>query len=81
MLGADLVGMSTVHEVIVARHMGLEVLGLSLVTNMAAGVLDEAIDHAEVLEIGRRVAQQFTALLKAVIPHIADDGIAAKQGD
>jgi purine-nucleoside phosphorylase len=80
-LGADLVGMSTVHEVIVARHMGLEVLGLSLVTNMAAGVLDEAIDHAEVLEIGRRVAQQFTALLKAIIPQIADDGIAAKQGD
>ena len=48
-LGADLVGMSTVHEVIVARHMGLEVLGLSLVTNMAAGVLDEAINHEEVM--------------------------------
>jgi purine-nucleoside phosphorylase len=70
-LGADLVGMSTVHEVIVARHMGLEVLGLSLVTNMAAGVLDEEINHAEVLEIGRRVAVQLTGLLKAVIPQIA----------
>ena len=69
-LGADLVGMSTVHEVIVARHMGLEVLGLSLVTNMAAGVLDEAINHEEVMEIGKRVEKQFTALLLGVIPQI-----------
>jgi purine-nucleoside phosphorylase len=69
-LGADLVGMSTVHEVIVARHMGLEVLGLSLVTNMAAGVLDEEIDHNEVMEIGRRVERQFTSLLTALIPQI-----------
>ncbi len=67
-LGADLVGMSTVHEVIVARHMGIEVLGLSLVTNMAAGLSNEAIDHEEVMDIGRRVAAQFTALLKALIP-------------
>jgi purine-nucleoside phosphorylase len=70
-LGADLVGMSTVHEVIVARHMGLEVLGLSLVTNMAAGVVDKVIDHNEVMEIGRRVEAQFTALLTAIIPQIA----------
>jgi purine-nucleoside phosphorylase len=70
-LGADLVGMSTVHEVIVARHMGLEVLGLSLVTNMAAGVLDEAINHEEVMEIGKRVEKQFTALVKALIPQVA----------
>jgi purine-nucleoside phosphorylase len=70
-LGADLVGMSTVHEVIVARHMGIEVLGLSLVTNMAAGVLDREIDHKETLEVGRRVARQFTGLLKAVIPQLA----------
>ncbi|HUZ93400.1 MAG TPA: purine-nucleoside phosphorylase [Edaphobacter sp.] len=69
-LGADLVGMSTVHEVIVARHMGLEVLGLSLVTNMAAGVLNEAINHAEVMETGRRVERQFTSLLTALIPQI-----------
>jgi purine-nucleoside phosphorylase len=69
-LGADLVGMSTVHEVIVARHMGIEVLGLSLVTNMAAGVLDQSIDHAEVMETGRRVEQQFTGLLTALIPQI-----------
>ncbi len=70
-LGADLVGMSTVHETIVARHMGLEVLGLSLVTNMAAGVSDRLIHHAEVMEIGARMEQQFTALLKALVPQIA----------
>ena len=70
-LGADLVGMSTVHEVIVARHMGIEVLGLSLVTNMAAGVLDEAINHEEVMETGRRVERRFTSLLTALIPRIA----------
>lgn len=70
-LGADLVGMSTVHEVIVARHMGIEVLGLSVVTNMAAGVLDEAINHEEVMEIGKRVSRQFSSLLLAVVPQIA----------
>jgi purine-nucleoside phosphorylase len=69
-LGADLVGMSTVHEVIVARHMGLDVLGLSLVTNMAAGVVNQAIDHEDVLEIGRSVEKRFTSLLVAVIPKI-----------
>ena len=76
-LGADLVGMSTVHEVIVARHMGLEVLGISLVTNMAAGVVAaghheaETIHHEDVMEIGRRVEQQFTALLTALIPQLS----------
>ncbi len=70
-LGADLVGMSTVHEVIVARHMGLDVLGLSLVTNMAAGVVNQAIDHEDVLEIGRSVEKRFTSLLVSVIPKIA----------
>ena len=70
-LGADLVGMSTVHEVITARHMGLDVLGLSLVTNMAAGILDRPIQHSEVMETGRRVEKQFTALLRALIPQIA----------
>ncbi len=70
-LGADLVGMSTVHEVIIARHMGIEVLGLSLVTNMAAGVLNEAINHKEVMETGRRVEHQFTSLLTALTPQIA----------
>ncbi len=70
-LGADLVGMSTVHETIVARHMGLEVLGLSLVTNMAAGVTDKPIHHEEVMAIGARMEQRFTALLQALIPQIA----------
>lgn len=71
-LGADLVGMSTVHEVIIARHMGLEVLGLSLVTNMAAGVSDSVIHHEEVMEMGKRVEGQFTNLVKALIPQIAE---------
>jgi purine-nucleoside phosphorylase len=70
-LGADLVGMSTVHEVIVARHMGIEVLGISLVTNMAAGVLDQPINHAEVMEMGRRVEAQFTSLVKALVQQVA----------
>ncbi|MEO8736312.1 MAG: purine-nucleoside phosphorylase [Edaphobacter sp.] len=70
-LGADLVGMSTVHEVIIARHMDIEVLGLSLVTNMAAGVLDEAINHEEVMQSGLRVERPFTDLLTALIPQIS----------
>ena len=70
-LGADLVGMSTVHEVIIARHMGLEILGLSLVTNMAAGVLDKVIHHEEVMEMGKRVEAHFTSLVKALIPQVA----------
>jgi purine-nucleoside phosphorylase len=75
-LGADLVGMSTVHEVIVARHMGIEVLGMSLVTNMAAGVISagsataETIHHEDVMEIGRRVEKQFTGLLVALVPQL-----------
>ena len=69
-LGADLVGMSTVHEVIVARHMGIDVLGISLVTNLAAGVSGDAIQHDEVMDIGRRVERQFTGLLAALVPQI-----------
>lgn len=76
-LGADMVGMSTVHEVIVARHMGMEVLGLSLVTNAAAGVSNESIDHAEVMDTGARVAERFSALLQAVVPRIANGTPAA----
>jgi purine-nucleoside phosphorylase len=73
-LGADMVGMSTVHEVIVARHMGLQVLGISLITNMAAGVSGDVIHHEEVMDIGRRVESQFTGLLTALVPQIAAAG-------
>lgn len=70
-IGADLVGMSTVPEVIAARHSGLRVLGISCVTNAAAGVLDQPLDHQEVLETAERVKGQFIALLRGVIPDIA----------
>jgi purine-nucleoside phosphorylase len=72
-IGADLVGMSTVPEVIVARQIGIKVLAISCVTNMAAGVTDQPINHEEVLEIGRKIAGQFRALLRDVVPVIAQD--------
>jgi purine-nucleoside phosphorylase len=69
-IGADLVGMSTVPEVIAANHMGLRVLAISCVTNMAAGILPQKITHTEVLETGEKVRDTFVALLKALLPRI-----------
>ncbi|HKG12225.1 MAG TPA: purine-nucleoside phosphorylase [Pyrinomonadaceae bacterium] len=70
LLGADAVGMSTVPEAIVARQMGLRVLGISCITNMAAGVLDKPINHEEVIETGERVRETFAELLRRVIPKL-----------
>lgn len=65
-LGADLVGMSTVLEAVAARHLGAEVFGLSLVTNLAAGLPDEALDHSEVLAAGRASVGRLAELLRTV---------------
>jgi len=69
-IGADLVGMSTVPEVIAARHMNLSVLAISCVTNMAAGISSGKINHDEVLETGERVRTKFLTLLRAILPRI-----------
>jgi purine-nucleoside phosphorylase len=69
-LGADLVGMSTVLETIAARHMGAEVLGCSLVTNVAAGLGPGAVDHQDVLAVGRRSAERMGELLAEVITRL-----------
>lgn len=70
-IGADAVGMSTVPEAIVARQMGIKVLGISCITNMAAGVIGEPINHSEVIEIGERIHETFKELLRRVIPRLA----------
>ncbi len=71
-LGADVVGMSTVPEVIVANHMSMKVMGISCVTNMAAGILPQKINHEEVLETGAMVRETLVRLLKALLPRLAE---------
>jgi len=70
LLGADAVGMSTVPEAIAARHQGMKVLGISCITNLAAGMTDALIDHAEVMETGARVAEVFKELLKRIVTEL-----------
>jgi len=72
-IGADLVGMSTAFEVVAARHIGIKVLAISCVTNMAAGILDQPLSHQEVMETGERVKTSFESLLRAVLPRLAND--------
>jgi purine-nucleoside phosphorylase len=69
-IGGDLVGMSTSLEAIAAREAGMEVLGISLVTNLAAGISDQPLDHAEVLEAGRAAAARMGDLLSRLVPQI-----------
>lgn len=79
-IGADAVGMSTVPEAIVARHAGMRVMGVSCITNMAAGVTDKEIDHAEVMETGARVRDSFAALLRLTLRRVAAEPAWAGQG-
>jgi purine-nucleoside phosphorylase len=69
-IGGDLVGMSTTLEAIAAREAGMEILGISLVTNLAAGISDQPLDHAEVLEAGRNAAARMGGLLGDLLPKI-----------
>jgi purine-nucleoside phosphorylase len=71
-IGADLVGMSTVPEVIAARHMGVRCLAISCVTNMAAGILPQKISHEEVLETGAAVRGTLVNLLRRLLPRLED---------
>ncbi len=69
-IGADAVGMSTIPEAIVARHMGVEVLGISCITNAAAGVLPQPLNHDEVMEVARRVRGAFARLLEGIVARL-----------
>ncbi len=73
-IGADAVGMSTVPEVLVANHMGLKVIGISCITNMAAGVLAQPLDHREVLETAERVKPQFVELVRSLVATLTAGG-------
>lgn len=75
-IGADIVGMSTVPEAIAAAYLGMKVLGISCITNMAAGILPEPLSHAEVIETGRVAAPRFARLLSAVIGRLEGGGSA-----
>jgi len=69
--GCDLAGMSTVPEVIAARHLGIRCLGISVVTNMAAGVVEGRLDHEAVLSVGAEAQPRLTALLRSLLPTLA----------
>jgi len=75
-IGADLVGMSTVPEVIAASYLGMRVLGISCVTNMAAGILPQPLDHAEVIAAGREAGPRFTRLLSGVLARLETEPVA-----
>jgi purine-nucleoside phosphorylase len=69
-LGADAVGMSTVPEVIAATHSGIKVLGISCITNMAAGILDQPLNHQEVIDTAEKVRNKFVKLVKSIVQNI-----------
>ena len=73
MLGADAVGMSTIPEVIIANHMGIRVLGISCITNMAAGILPQKLTHKEVIDTANGASEKFQSLLRAILPRLADN--------
>jgi purine-nucleoside phosphorylase len=75
-IGADLVGMSTVPEVIAASYLGMRVLGISCVTNMAAGILPQPLDHAEVIRAGREAGPRFTRLLSGILAKLETEPVA-----
>jgi purine-nucleoside phosphorylase len=69
-LGADMVGMSTVPEIIAARHCGMKIFGVSCITNMAAGVLPQKLTHQEVMETANRVKQKFESLVRVIVEEL-----------
>jgi purine-nucleoside phosphorylase len=71
-LGADAVGMSTIPEVITANHMGIRVLGISCITNMAAGILPQKLSHKEVLETAGKASGKLQSLLRLILPRLSD---------